>query len=105
MCLNVYDRNRCGGTSAASCPVLAAGGENGENEDKNENFTIKKSTYGSCNPAVCRNHADNVIGVPDLICVLPFGSDTDTFFAAALPLCIGRSVRGGCQGTALSSSV
>lgn len=105
MCLNVYDRNRCGGTSAASCPVLAAGGENGENEDKNENFTIKKSTYGSCNPAVCRNHADNVIGVPDLICILPFGSVTDAFFAAALPLRVGRSVRGGCQGTALSSSV
>ena len=76
-----------------------------KDEDKSENFTIKKSTYGSCNPAVCRNHADNVIGVPDLICVLPFGSDTDTFFAAALPLCIGSSVCAGCQGTALSAFV
>ena len=76
-----------------------------KDEDKNENFTIKKSTYGSCNPAVCRNHADNVIGVPDLICILPFGSVTDAFFAAALPLRVGRSVRGGCQGTALSAFV
>ena len=76
-----------------------------KDEDKSENFTIKKGTYGCCNPAVCRNHADNVTGVPDLICVLPFGSDTDTFFAAALPLRVGRSVRGGCQGTALSAFV